>query len=222
MNLPILDNMDKEKLQQLRRDYILKSLDENEIEDHPIKQFQKWFGEALAVIQDDPNAMTLATVDKENQPHARVVLLKEIKDSGFVFYSNYNSNKSKDLHGNPNAALSFFWPSLERQIRIEGKVERLTREESEKYFYSRPYKSQIGALASHQSQVVESRKQLEERFNQLSDQYEEGKVPMPEWWGGFILIPDSIEFWQGRTSRLHDRIKYVKEEESWQIQRLSP
>lgn len=222
MNQNISVDMKKENLPKLRREYTLKTLDEKEVNKDPFKQFEKWFSEALSLMVKDANAMTLATVGNDKKPHARVVLLKEVTGEGFVFYTNYNSDKGREMQENPNAAICFYWPELERQVRIEGVVKKINRSQSEKYFRSRPYKSQIGALASDQSQEVKNRQELEARFAQLSKKYGKAEVPMPEWWGGYVLKPDSIEFWQGRESRLHDRVKYIANGNSWQIKRLSP
>ena len=222
MNQNISADMKKENLPQLRREYSLQALDEKEVNKDPFKQFEKWFSEALSLMVKDANAMTLATAGKDKKPHARIVLLKEVTNEGFVFYTNYNSDKGREMQENPNAAICFYWPELERQVRIEGSVMKIPRGESEKYFRSRPHKSQIGALASDQSQEVKNRQALEARFAQLSKKYGEAEVPMPEWWGGYVLKPDSIEFWQGRESRLHDRIKYIANGSNWQIKRLSP
>ncbi|HET8864496.1 MAG TPA: pyridoxamine 5'-phosphate oxidase [Gracilimonas sp.] len=214
--------MKTEKLQKLREDYSKNSLDEADVEKDPIKQFEQWMEEALKSEIPEPNAMTLATVDHKQKPHARVVLLKGIEDGSFIFYTNFGSDKGAELQQNPNAALCFLWQELERQVRIEGEAEKLPEEESEAYFKLRPYKSQLGALASNQSMEVPSREFLEERFADLEKKYKEGEVPKPEKWGGYKVIPEAIEFWQGRRSRLHDRIKYVFENGNWIIKRLSP
>jgi pyridoxamine 5'-phosphate oxidase len=214
--------MNIEQLQKLREDYSKHSLDENDVDPDPIKQFEKWMEEALSSEIPEPNAMTLATVDHKHKPHARVVLLKGIEDGSFIFYTNYGSDKGGELDQNSNAALCFLWLELERQVRIEGEVEKLSEEESEAYFKVRPYKSQLGALASNQSMEVPNREFLEERFEELEKKYSEGEVPKPEKWGGYKVIPEAIEFWQGRRSRLHDRIKYVFENGNWTTKRLSP
>lgn len=214
--------MKREEIEQLRRDYTQRSLDENEVNPDPMLQFNKWFEEAVAIISDDPNAMMLSTVDANHKPHARIVLLKGVSEEGFHFYTNYESDKGKDLEQNPNVALNFYWPELERQIRIEGVAKKVSREQSERYFRSRPKKSQIGALASRQSSVIDSRLELEGKFNQLLKEIGDGEIPMPDWWGGFAVKPESIEFWQGRSGRLHDRIKYIRENNLWKVIRLSP
>lgn len=214
--------MNKEQLQHLRGEYSKHALDEKDVEKNPITQFEKWMFEALESQIPEPNAMTLATVDAKGKPHTRVVLLKEVDTKGFVFYTNYASDKGKELAANPYASLCFMWLELERQVRIDGKVEKIPNEESEAYFKQRPYKSQLGALASNQSEVVESREFLEKKFAALEAKYPEGKVPKPETWGGYRVIPEAIEFWQGRRSRLHDRVKYELDGGKWNIKRLSP
>jgi pyridoxamine 5'-phosphate oxidase len=214
--------MEKEHLQKLREEYSKYSLDESVVDQNPFNQFETWINQALEAHLPEPNAMTLATVDANHKPHARVVLLKGVEDNGFIFYTNYASDKGKEMAGNPNVSLCFLWLEIERQVRVEGKVEKLSRAESEAYFKQRPHKSQLGALASNQSKVVEDRAYLENKFKQLEAQYREGEVPMPETWGGYRVIPEAIEFWQGRRSRLHDRIKYELIDGEWIIKRLSP
>ncbi|MEQ8523526.1 pyridoxamine 5'-phosphate oxidase [Gracilimonas sp.] len=214
--------MKNEKLQKLREDYAKSSLDESEVDKNPFKQFGLWMEEAVKSEVPEPNAMTLATVDANHKPHSRIVLLKGLEDDSFIFYTNYVSDKGKELEQNPNASLCFMWLELERQVRIDGKVEKLPKEESEAYFQQRPYKSQLGALASNQSAEVPNRAFLEKKFEELEKKYPEGKVPMPETWGGYRVIPEAIEFWQGRRSRLHDRVKYELTGEKWNIKRLSP
>lgn len=223
MNLNILVNkMNKEQLQKLREDYSKHSLDESDVNSDPVEQFESWMKEAIDAEVPEPNAMTLSTVDANNKPHSRVVLLKGIEEGDFVFYTNWQSEKGSELEQNPNAALCFLWLELERQVRIEGVAEKLSQEESEEYFKKRPYKSQIGALASNQSSVVPNREFLEKRFEELEEKYNEGDVPKPESWGGYRIKPEILEFWQGRRSRLHDRIKYEKVGNKWDIKRLSP
>lgn len=213
----------KENLENLRIDYKSHKLSEKEVEKDPIKQFGLWFEEALKAGIPEPNAMTLATATKEGFPSARIVLMKGFDANGFSFYSNYLSKKGKELTKNPNAALVFFWPELERQIRIEGKVVKLSKEESEKYFHSRPLGSQIGAISSPQSQVIPNREVIELAYNTFEKKYEGQVIPKPSHWGGYILSPVSIEFWQGRPSRLHDRLKYaLMEKGKWKIERLAP
>jgi len=213
----------KKKVADLREDYRAKSLDITDIVSNPINQFDLWFKEALNAELKEPNAMTLATADKSGSPSARIVLLKGYDEKGFVFYTNYNSRKGKELKENPNAALVFCWLDLERQIRIHGRVEIMSAIESEAYFQSRPRKSQIGAYASPQSTVITNRNILEKNVVQLEEKYKGvDQLPKPAHWGGYRVIPHSIEFWQGRSSRLHDRIRYTKEKESWKIERLAP
>lgn len=214
--------MDKEQLQKLREDYSKNSLDESDVSSDPIEQFETWMKEALKAKVPEPNAMTLSTVGAGYKPHSRVVLLKGIENDAFVFYTNHQSDKGAEIAQNPNVALCFLWLELERQVRIEGTAEKLTQEESEDYFKKRPYKSQIGALASNQSSVVPNRAFLEEKFKELEEKYPKGNVPKPESWGGYRVKPKVIEFWQGRKSRLHDRIKFEKVRDKWDIKRLSP
>lgn len=214
--------MNKEQLQKLREDYSKHSLDESDVSSDPIEQFESWMKEAIKAEVPEPNAMTLSTVDATHKPHSRVVLLKGIENGEFVFYTNQQSDKGNELEQNPNVALCFLWLELERQVRIEGTAEKLSQEESEEYFKQRPYKSQIGALASNQSSVVPNRKFLEERFEELEEKYSEGNVPKPESWGGYRIKPEVLEFWQGRRSRLHDRIKFESVGNKWDIKRLSP
>jgi pyridoxamine 5'-phosphate oxidase len=182
-----------------------------------------WYEQALAAIPILPNAMTLATATRGGVPSARVVLMKDFDDDGFVFYTNYVSRKSRELDENPVAALSFYWAELERQVRITGRVTKTAREESEVYFRTRPRDSQLGAWASEQSAVISSREILEENMERLVKQYEGREVPLPSYWGGYRLVPDIIEFWQGRASRLHDRLRYTRQSNGeWLIERLSP
>ncbi|HEX4228065.1 MAG TPA: pyridoxamine 5'-phosphate oxidase [Bryobacteraceae bacterium] len=211
-------------LANLRENYTRGGLNESEIDGNPIVQFERWLQQALAADLREPNAMTLATVTPEGKPSARIVLLKEVSESGFVFYTNYMSRKGRDLETNPWAALIFYWADLERQVRVEGDVARVPRRQSEAYFQSRPKGSRLGAWASRQSQPVDSRAQLEIRLKDLEARYASSDfVPTPEFWGGYVVRPQVIEFWQGRPNRLHDRIEYRRKGETdWQIQRLSP
>lgn len=211
----------------LRRDYTKNGLLENTCADNPLDQFAIWFSEALSAKVLEPNAMNLSTVSANGKPHGRVVLLKAADERGFVFYTNYTSDKGKEIAENSHVALTFWWPELERQVRIEGCAEKVARDESQEYFHSRPFASQVGAWASHQSSVITNREFLEETYENLlqkfSKEVENGnKVPLPEFWGGYVVIPERIEFWQGRTGRLHDRIAYVREHNSWTRNRLSP
>jgi len=215
--------MNKEELQNLRQDYSAATLSEKSINVNPIKQFDIWFNEALAAEIHEPNAMTLATATADGRPSARIVLLKGFDANGFAFYTNYLSRKGKELTKNPNAAIVFFWGELERQVRIEGTIEKLSKEQSEQYFHSRPKLSQIGALASPQSQEIVGRDELEAKMSQLEGEYADKEVPKPSYWGGYILKPRLIEFWQGRRSRLHDRIVFKKiDNKSWKKVRLAP
>jgi pyridoxamine 5'-phosphate oxidase len=207
----------------LRRNYAMESLSESDVQPDPIAQFNKWFQEALDSSLPEPNAMTLATADKLGRPSARTVLLKSYDHAGFVFYTNYESKKGAELAENPYAALLFTWLELERQIRIEGTVTRVTEAESTAYFQSRPKGSQIGAWASPQSRVIPGRAVLEQNVAALLAQYADAEVlPKPAHWGGYLVQPELIEFWQGRESRLHDRIQYRLENGAWTIERLAP
>ena len=212
----------KEMLQNLRQDYKAAELSETDIVNNPITQFEKWFENAVNAEIYEPNAMTLATADKSGRPNARMVLLKGVDKEGFSFYSNYLSQKGKELKRNPLACLLFHWGELERQVRIEGKVEKLDKETSEAYFHSRPTGSKIGAIVSPQSQVIDDREVLESKMEEATAYYEGKKIPKPAHWGGYIVKPTSIEFWQGRSNRLHDRIKYTLVNGNWKIERLAP
>ncbi len=210
-------------LQNMRQEYMAKSLTEKEVSPDPYKQFGKWFDEVLKAEIHEPNAMTLATVGPNNRPSARVVLLKGFDEQGFCFYSNYLSRKGKELNKNPFASIVFYWGDLERQVRIEGKIEKLSKERSEAYFHTRPVSSQLGTLVSMQSQLIPNRAFLEEKLTLAEQEYEGKVIPKPAHWGGYRVMPFSIEFWQGRPSRLHDRLEYVlMEKGKWKIQRLAP
>jgi pyridoxamine 5'-phosphate oxidase len=206
----------------IRKTYMVGALNETDVLPDPIAQFKVWLDEAINAEMLEPTAMTLATADKSGKPSARTVLLKSFDARGFVFYSNYESHKAKNLAENPQAALLFFWDKLERQVRIEGSIQKVSRDKSEAYFKSRPHGSQLGAWVSKQSEVIENREVLEQKMLELETKFTEGNVPLPEFWGGYVLTPESIEFWQGRPSRLHDRLKYSKVSEGWKIERLSP
>jgi len=214
---------DKNKqIAQLRRDYVREELSEEAVSENPMDQFAHWFEQALAADLLDVNAMTLSTVSNDGQPSSRIVLLKGIEDHGFRFYTNYGSRKGQELAENPRGALCFYWPPLERQVRVEGAVKRLSREESENYFQQRPRLSKIGAWASNQSSKVSSREELEANFKEIEKRFADQEVPTPEFWGGYVLQPKRIEFWQGREGRMHDRICYKKEGEKWTRFRLAP
>ncbi|WP_158800382.1 pyridoxamine 5'-phosphate oxidase [Pedobacter sp. L105] len=212
----------KENIQNLRQDYRAAELAEQDVDKDPIIQFGKWFKDALDAKLYEPNVMTLATADLSGRPSARILLLKGFDENGFVFFTNYASQKGIQLEENPQAAMVFFWAELERQVRIEGTITRVTEEESTTYFHSRPKGSQIGASASPQSKMIPNREVLEERVQELSAAYAEKEVPRPEQWGGYLLKADHIEFWQGRPSRLHDRITYTSVNGVWTINRLAP
>jgi len=215
-------DLTKENIQNLRQDYRSASLSENDVDNNPILQFKKWFQDAVNSQLYEPNVMTLATSDRFGKPTARIVLLKGIDEDGFVFYTNYESKKGHDIVENPQAALVFFWPELERQVRIEGMVSKVSEEASSEYFHSRPVGSQIGATASPQSEVISDRESLERKVEQLTTQYAGQEIPRPLHWGGYLVEPTHVEFWQGRPSRLHDRIIYDFVEGSWIINRLAP
>jgi pyridoxamine 5'-phosphate oxidase len=200
----------------------LEGLDEKTIDRDPIKQFQRWFDEAVAANLPLPEAMTLATATPDGKPSARRVLLKQVDEDGFVFFTNYKSAKSDELDVNPYAALVFYWSRLDRQVRVEGSVVRTSEEESREYFKTRPRESQIGAWASAQSEVISGRDVLEQRAQELEDQYRDREVDCPEYWGGYRLKPERIEFWKSRVGRLHDRILYERDLTGWTISRLAP
>ncbi len=199
------------------------TLDEKTADPDPIRFFQRWFSEAMNSGSRLPDAATLATATKDGKPSARMVLLKQVDERGFVFYTNYNSSKARELDENPRAALVCYWVQLDRQVRIEGSVEKISPEESDRYFASRPRESQIGALASPQSEVIESREMLERRFHEFEELYLHREVERPSHWGGYRIKPERIEFWSNRPGRLHDRIAYDRQpDDSWTIKRLAP
>jgi pyridoxamine 5'-phosphate oxidase len=199
------------------------TLDERNVDSNPIALFKRWFDAAIASGSRLPDAMTLATASKDGRPSARLVLLKQVDDDGFVFYTNYNSQKARELEENPRAALVSYWVQLDRQVRVEGAVVRVSAAESDEYFRTRPRESQLGAIASPQSEVVASREVLEQRFRELEEAYRESEVNRPAHWGGYRLRPERIEFWQNRAGRLHDRIVYERQaDRGWAIKRLAP
>jgi pyridoxamine 5'-phosphate oxidase len=215
--------MDRQELADLRREYSREVLDEASVDADPFTQFDRWMHEAIRSEMLDATAMTLSTVDSDNRPSSRVVLLKGFDRTGFTFYTNYESRKARELAANPNATVNFFWAELERQINIRGRVEKGSREEAEAYFRSRPLESRVGAWVSRQSQEISSRAEIERKFDEMLREKAPGDdVPLPPFWGGYRLIPDRFEFWQGRPGRLHDRICYTFEAGSWLITRLSP
>ena len=214
--------MNNNEISNLRKDYTLKELHKKNVSKNPFDQFSKWFDDAVKSKIEQPNAMILATATKDGIPSVRVVLLKGVDQDGFKFFTNYNSQKGRELNENPSASLLFFWFELERQIRISGRVEKVSQKESEEYFQTRPYESQLGAWASSQSEVIPDREFLDKKYEEFKMKFKEGEVPLPPYWGGFKLIPHSFEFWQGRENRLHDRIQYLRVKDDWKIERLSP
>lgn len=209
-------------ISKMRKEYTTKGLRRKDLDNSPFKQFERWFNEALDVNLIEPNAFTLATVGKDMKPSQRTVLLKMYDEKGFVFFSNYGSKKSKQVEENPNASAHFAWLGLERQVRIEGKIEKISKAESLKYFLSRPKGSQLGAWVSHQSEVVNSRSVLEAKFEEVRKKFSKGEIPFPSFWGGYIIKPDFFEFWQGGKDRLHDRFTYTLNDKNWDINRLEP
>ena len=207
-------------IKNLRTDYHKSKLDVNDLTESPISLFQLWLSKAIA-NSNDANAFVLSTVNSNSVPSSRVLLLRDVSEKGFSFFTNYNSRKSKEIEVNPNVCMNFFWPEMERQVRINGSISRLSEQKSDDYFNSRPYESRIGAWCSPQSQVIESREVLENKIQELKKKYP-NEVPRPENWGGYTIVPNEIEFWQGRASRLHDRFLYNKEGENWTINRLAP
>jgi pyridoxamine 5'-phosphate oxidase len=212
--------MDKKELAEIRREYSREELSESSVASDPFVQFSNWFDEYVASGPLEPSAFTVSTVGSDGAPSSRVVLLKGFDDRGFVFFTNYQSKKARDIQAEPRVAIHFFWPELERQIEITGRAEKTSREESETYFASRPLDSQLGAWASKQSSTLESRDELAKRFAEMQGRFD-GDVPCPDFWGGFRVVPTRFEFWQGRPNRLHDRICYIKTD-GWTITRLYP
>jgi pyridoxamine 5'-phosphate oxidase len=198
------------------------ALSRGDLDPDPIVQFARWLDDALAMRPDMPNLMTLATSTPDGAPSARTVLLKSIEPEGFVFFTNYESRKGKELGANPRAALVFHWPEVHRQVNVTGDVARVSGAESDEYFRSRPLESKLGTWASRQSRVIESREALEEQVRVAAEEFPNGEVPRPPYWGGFRLVPNTVEFWQGRANRLHDRFRYTRTEDTWKVDRLSP
>ncbi|MGE5431471.1 MAG: pyridoxamine 5'-phosphate oxidase [Syntrophomonadaceae bacterium] len=209
-------------LASIRRDYMLKQLTETDIDPDPVNQFKKWLNEAIEACVNEPTAMALATATRDGYPSVRIVLLKKVIPGGLIFFTNYSSRKGRQITENPHAALVFYWAELERQVRIEGDVKKLPEHESDEYFYSRPLGSRIGAWASPQSEVIPNRAFLDEMVLKFQKQFQSGTIERPDNWGGFCLEPKVIEFWQGRESRLHDRIRFTKADGKWKIERLAP
>ena len=226
---PARDELGKPKaaagqaIEMLRREYSGKPLKINQVSENPIEQFAVWFDEAVDAVKADPNAMLLSTVSEEGHPTCRTVLLKGFDEKGFIFYTNYNSRKSKHIEKNPSVSLTFYWPGLMRQIHIEGKAEKVSAEKSDAYFETRPSSSRLSAWASAQSENVENREQLENQLKTIEKRFSGKEIPRPPHWGGYCVKPERIEFWQGRLNRLHDRICYTLQKNGeWQIERLSP
>ena len=207
-------------IKDLRTDYQKSELNVKDLTEEPITLFQQWLSQAIA-YSNDANAFVLSTVNSNGVPSSRVLLLRDATKKGFSFFTNYSSRKSQEIEVNPNVCMNFFWPEMERQVRINGSISRLSEQKSDDYFNSRPYESRIGAWCSPQSQVIESREVLENKIQELKKKYP-NEVPRPENWGGYTIVPNEIEFWQGRASRLHDRFLYNKEGENWTINRLAP
>ena len=212
----------KPNIADLRRDYTRDGLLESQAPDEPMSLFATWFEQAVEIESTEPNAMMLATVDAAGQPHLRTLLLKGVDPRGFIFYTNYESDKGKQLASQPRAAMTFWWHDLERQVRIEGQAERISPDESDAYYHSRPVGSRLGAWASPQSQVIDGREVLERNLQALQERYADHPPPRPEHWGGYRLVPDLVEFWQGRSSRLHDRLCYRRDDGLWKRVRLAP
>lgn len=209
-------------LSDIRKVYQKQSLLEGSVDSNPLDQFKVWWGEVIQSGIDEPNAMNLSTCSIEGKPSSRIVLLKEVNENGFIFFTNYNSRKGKEMEQNNFVSILFFWKELERQVRVEGKVEKIPAGKSDAYFASRPRESQVGAWSSPQSTVIEDRSVLEKNEKQYADQFQNQNIERPQHWGGYLVIPQQIEFWQGRPGRLHDRLRYSLREKQWIIERLAP
>ncbi|MBD3612444.1 MAG: pyridoxamine 5'-phosphate oxidase [Hydrogenovibrio crunogenus] len=209
-------------LADLRQRYLKDGLDENNTDDNPFVQFEKWFHQAQKSELLEPNAMVLSTVNEVNQPSTRTVLLKQFSDDGFVFFTNYRSQKAKDIQHNPKVALHFNWLELERQVKIQGVAAKISLNDSMRYFATRPKGSQIGAWVSHQSEVISSKQLLLSQFEKMKQKFQSGEIPFPDFWGGYMVVPQQIEFWQGGDNRLHERICYTLKDNQWVKQRLAP
>ena len=214
--------MEKRDFADLRRDYSLRELSKASVAADPFVQFANWFDENLTSQPIEPSAVLLSTVGPDGAPSSRVVLLKGMDPRGFVFFTNYESRKGQELAAEPRAALTFFWPELERQVHVAGVAEKISREESEAYFKTRPETSRVGAWASKQSSVIQNRRELEDRFREIAERFANKEIPCPPFWGGYRVTPTRFEFWQGRRSRLHDRICYEQKDGAWAVFRLSP
>ncbi|PJA99776.1 MAG: pyridoxamine 5'-phosphate oxidase [Ignavibacteriales bacterium CG_4_9_14_3_um_filter_30_11] len=214
--------MNKNKLKDLKGEIYTKQLNESEIDLNPFAQFIKWMDDVINANIQHANAMVLSTVNSKGIPSSRTVLLKGLDKKGFIFFTNYLSEKAKDLKENPNASLLFFWKEFERQVRINGKVKKITKKESQKYFKTRPTESKLGTWASKQSETIPNREYLSDKYLKAKELFKNKDIPMPSYWGGYVLLPSTFEFWQGREMRLHDRIKYEKKKKDWKFVRLSP
>ena len=210
------------ELAGIRREYGDLSLNDEDVPHSPLVQFKRWFSEVLETEVNDPTAMLLSTVDEHGHPDSRVVLLKGIEEEAFVFYTNYQSNKAKQIQKTPYVALNFYWPSMVRQVRVRGRIQRVSETQSNEYFASRPKTSQLSAVVSQQSNEISGRAELEQALNELIASHQQELVMRPEHWGGYMIIPDEYEFWQGRDNRLHDRIQYYREKKKWRHRRLAP
>lgn len=207
---------------QFRNEYLKGGLERSDLDDNPFKQFEKWFDHAVECKVKEPNAMVVSTVSPDGAPTSRVVLLKSWDENGFVFYTNYHSKKAHDIEGNNKVSALFVWLDLERQLRINGTAEKVSTAESLRYFLSRPFGSRLGAWVSNQSSIITSRSLLEMQFDKMKRKFADGKIPLPDFWGGFRIVPNYFEFWQGRENRLHDRFAYSQKDGGWEISRLAP